>query len=222
MPDSADWEFGEFVKGFTNSVIYLYGLESFCASGNGASFLRNISECRPPYGAARRNACAMLAATARPTRPPMSDALLDREGIEALIPHREPFIFVDRIVELEYGQRAVGIMDDVGTHHEHVLSGHFPGFPVLPGAIIVEAVAEVGGVAALGMPENSGKIAMLTGLDKWKFRHPARPGDELRLEAEVIRYRRGFGRAAGRASIDGKLCASGEISFAIVDRPEGL
>ena len=106
----------------------------------------------------------------------MSDALLDRDGIEALIPHREPFIFVDRIVELEYGQRAVGIMEDVGAHHEHVLRGHFPGFPVLPGAIIVEAVAEVGGVAALGMPENSGKIAMLTGLDKWKFRQPARPG----------------------------------------------
>ena len=94
----------------------------------------------------------MLAATTLSTRPPMSDALLNREGIEALIPHREPFIFVDRIVELEYGQRAVGIMDDVAAHHEHVLSGHFPGFPVLPGAIIVEAVAEVGGVAALGMP----------------------------------------------------------------------
>ena len=164
----------------------------------------------------------MLAVNIFHEKPSMSDSLLSREGIEALIPHREPFIFVDRIVELEYGKRAVGIMDDVGTHHEHVLRGHFPGFPVLPGAIIVEAVAEVGGVAALGMPENAGKIAMLTGLDKWKFRQPARPGDELRLEAEVIRYRRGFGRASGRASIDGQLCASGEISFAIVDRPEGL
>ncbi len=152
----------------------------------------------------------------------MSEPLLDRAGIEALIPHRTPFIFVDRIVELEVGQRAVGIMDDVAAHTEHVLRGHFPGFPVLPGVIIVEALAEVGGVAALGMPENTGKIAMLTGLDRWRFRRPARPGDQLRMEAELLRYRRGFGRAAARATIDGGLCASGEISFAIVERPEGL
>ena len=152
----------------------------------------------------------------------MPDARLDREAIEALIPHRDPFIFVDRIIEVTYGKRAVGILDDVAAHTEHVLRGHFPGYPVLPGAIIVEALAEVGGVAALGMPENTGKLAMLTGLDRWKFRHPARPGDQLRLETNLLRYRQNFGRAAARATIGDALCAEGEISFALVARPPGL
>ena len=152
----------------------------------------------------------------------MNDVPLDRTDIEALLPHRDPFLFIDRIVEVEYGQRAVGIMEDAGAYEDTVLRGHFPGFPVLPGAIIVEALAEVGGIAALGMPENVGKIAMLTGLDRWKFRRPVRPGHTLRLEAELLRYRGNFGRAKARASINGDLCAEGEISFAIIDRPEDL
>jgi len=152
----------------------------------------------------------------------MKDAPLDRADIEALLPHRDPFLFIDRIVEVEYGQRAVGIMEDAGAYEDTVLRGHFPGFPVLPGAIIVEALAEVGGIAALGMTENIGKIAMLTGLDRWKFRRPARPGHTLRLEANLLRYRGNFGRATAHASINGELCAEGEISFAIIDRPAGL
>ncbi|MCY4113431.1 MAG: 3-hydroxyacyl-ACP dehydratase FabZ [Chloroflexi bacterium] len=149
----------------------------------------------------------------------MTEPPLDRAAIEAVIPHREPFLFVDRIVEIEYGRRAVGYIDDVGSLQANVLRGHFPGFPVMPGVIIVEALAQVGGVAALGLPENCDKIAMLTGLDKWKFRTPARPGDQVRLETELLRVRANFGRGRGRATIGDALVAEGEISFAIVDRP---
>ena len=146
---------------------------------------------------------------------------LDIEAIQRLIPHRPPFLFVDRITELEEGRRAVGWLDDVGRH-ELILSGHFPGFPVLPGAILVEALAEVGAVAALGLPAYRGKIAVLAGLDGWKFRRMARPGDQVRLEAELLRLRGTFGKGRLRATIGGEVAAEGELSFGIVDRPEGL
>jgi 3-hydroxyacyl-[acyl-carrier-protein] dehydratase len=152
----------------------------------------------------------------------MTQPVLDRDGIEAVIPHREPFLFIDRIVEIEYGRRAVGYIDDIAALEANVLRGHFPGFPVMPGVIIVEALAQVGGVAALGLPANRDKIAMLTGLDKWKFRTPARPGDQVRLETELLRVRANFGRGHGRATIGEQLVAEGEISFAIVDRPAEL
>ncbi|MBV8087164.1 MAG: 3-hydroxyacyl-ACP dehydratase FabZ [Chloroflexi bacterium] len=146
---------------------------------------------------------------------------LDQAAIEALIPHRPPFLFVDRISDVEYGQRAVGWIDDVGRH-QLILSGHFPGFPVLPGAILVEALAEVGAVAALGLEAYRGKIGVLAGLDGWKFRRMARPGDQVRLEAELLRLRRDFGRGRLTATIGGELVASGELSFGLIDRPAGL
>ena len=149
----------------------------------------------------------------------MNPTELDRVQIEAIIPHRAPFIFVDRIAEVEYGKCAVGVLDDVGAHEEHVLRGHFPGYPVMPGPIIVEALAQVGAVAVLGPAANHGKLAMLTGLDKWKFRTPSRPGDSVRLEARLLRQRGSFGRGTARATIGDRIAAEGEISFVIVERP---
>ncbi|HVA23761.1 MAG TPA: 3-hydroxyacyl-ACP dehydratase FabZ [Chloroflexota bacterium] len=146
---------------------------------------------------------------------------LDRAEIEAVIPHREPFLFVDRISDIDYGKRAVGWIDDVGRH-QLILSGHFPGFPVLPGAILVEALAEVGAVAALGLEGYRGKLAVLAGLDGWKFRRMARPGDRVRLEAELLRLRANFGKGRLSATIDGEVAAAGELTFGIIDRPAGL
>lgn len=146
---------------------------------------------------------------------------LDRGAIQKIIPHRAPFMFVDEIVEIEYGRRAVGIIHDVGAFSE-LLAGHFPGFPVMPGALLVEALAEVGAVAALGLPENRGKIAMLTGLDGWRFRKPALPGHRVQLEITLTARRSSYGRAHGVASSEDGVLAEGDLSFAIVDRPAGL
>ncbi|MBI4213183.1 MAG: 3-hydroxyacyl-ACP dehydratase FabZ [Chloroflexi bacterium] len=146
---------------------------------------------------------------------------LSRREIEAIIPHRAPFIFVDEIVELDLGKRAVGVIHDVAEFSD-VLSGHFPGFPVMPGVLIAEALAEVGAVAALGLPQNRGKIAMLTGLDGWRFRKPVFPGHEVRLEVAVTAQRASYGKARGTATSEGQLLAEGELSFAIVDRPAEL
>lgn len=152
------------------------------------------------------------------------NTILSRQQIQEIIPHREPFLFVDRIIEVEYGKRAVGILDEfVKTQHEFWIRGHFPDFPVIPGAILLEALAEVGAVAALGLPENRGKVAMLTGVDRWRFRHAAIPGKSVRLEVELTRMRQRFGTGHGRAiTTEGVALAEGDLSFAIVDRPTEL
>jgi len=138
-----------------------------------------------------------------------------------ILPHREPFLFVDRIVEVEYGKRAVGVIDDV-SRYEPQFQGHFPGYIVMPGAIILEALAEVGAVAALGLPENKGKIAMLAGIEHWRFRYPARPGKPIFLEATLERVRGRYGRGHVRAMSEDKIVAEGELSFVILDKPSEM
>jgi 3-hydroxyacyl-[acyl-carrier-protein] dehydratase len=138
--------------------------------------------------------------------------------IQGIIPHRFPFLFVDRIVELEPGQRAVGVKAvSVG---EPFFAGHFPGYPVMPGVLIAEALAQVGAVAVMGSSELAGRIPFLVGLDGFRFKRQVVPGDVLRLEVTLGHLRPRAGRGHGVASVDGALAAEGDITFVIASSRE--
>ena len=138
---------------------------------------------------------------------------LDIKGIQEIIPHRYPFLLVDRIVEWEAGKRAVGIKNV--TVNEPFFQGHFPEYPVMPGVLIVEALAQVGAVAVLGMEENRGKLAFFAGIDKFRFRGQVRPGDVLRLEVEFLRLKGSVGKGKGVARVGDRVVAEGELMFAV-------
>ncbi|HZQ34405.1 MAG TPA: 3-hydroxyacyl-ACP dehydratase FabZ [Dehalococcoidia bacterium] len=137
----------------------------------------------------------------------------DAARIMDAIPHRFPFLLVDRIVELEEGKRAVGIKNV--TINEWFFQGHFPGLPVMPGVLIVEALAQVGAVALLSQAQYRGKIVYFAGIDGVRFRRPVVPGDTLRLEVELTRQRGPIGKGAARATVDGALACDGELTFAV-------
>lgn len=139
--------------------------------------------------------------------------MLSSDEIEAIIPHRYPFLLVDRIVELEEGVRAVGIK--AVSANEPQFQGHFPGFKVMPGVLIVEALAQVGAVVLLKIPENHGKVAFLAGLDGFRFRKQVFPGDTLRLEVQLTRMRGPLGKGSARATVADDVVAEGELMFAI-------
>ena len=138
---------------------------------------------------------------------------MDAVAVRKILPHRYPFLLIDRILELEPGRsiRAVKCL----SQNEAFLQGHFPEQPVMPGVLQVEALAQAGAVALLMLPENEGKIVYLTGVDGFKFRRPVAPGDVLELKVEMLRLRKGYGKARGVASVDGETAAEGEISFAV-------
>jgi 3-hydroxyacyl-[acyl-carrier-protein] dehydratase len=142
--------------------------------------------------------------------------MLTTKEIMAIIPHRYPFLLIDRILELEPGQRAVG--EKLVTIGEPFFQGHFPDFPIMPGVLIVEALAQTGCVAALSMPEYRDKIAFFAGIDKLRFKRMVQPGDTLRLEVTLDKIRRGIGRGTGTATVDGQLACAGELLFAMGDR----
>lgn len=145
---------------------------------------------------------------------------LDAVAIQAIIPHRHPFLLVDRIIELEAGKRAVGLKNV--SMGEPFFQGHFPTYPVMPGVLIVEAMAQVGAVAMLQHPDGAGKLALFAGIDNVRFKRQVKPGDVLRLEVEIGQIRRGIGIGAGTETVDGELACKGDIMFALVPAPEGL
>ncbi|RDY25128.1 3-hydroxyacyl-[acyl-carrier-protein] dehydratase FabZ [Romboutsia weinsteinii] len=142
--------------------------------------------------------------------------MLNIEQIKEIIPHRYPFLLVDKIVELESGKRAVGIKNV--TANEPFFQGHFPEYALMPGVLIVEAMAQVGAVAMMSMDENKGKLGVFAGIDKVRFKKEARPGDTLRMEVEMISIRRNIGKATAKAYIEDALVCSGELMFALVEK----
>jgi 3-hydroxyacyl-[acyl-carrier-protein] dehydratase len=146
--------------------------------------------------------------------------MLDAVEIQRIIPHRYPFLFVDRIIELEPGQRAVGIKNV--TMGDHFFQGHFPDYPVMPGVLIVEAIAQVGAVLMLSNEEYKDKIAFFAGIDNVRFKRQVKPGDTLRMEVEIGQIRRSIGTGTGQATVNGEVACRGEFMFALAPAPAKL
>jgi 3-hydroxyacyl-[acyl-carrier-protein] dehydratase len=151
-------------------------------------------------------------------------SVLDAKDILKILPHRYPFLMLDRIVRIEYpregmtqiepGLKAVGVKNV--TFNEPYFQGHFPGSPIMPGVMIVEALAQCACAAGLILEDNRGKLGLFTGIEEMKFRRQVLPGDILLLETEFTAFRRGMGKARVRATVDGVVAAEGSIRFAIV------
>ena len=139
---------------------------------------------------------------------------LDIEAIKEILPHRYPFLLVDRILELEPGKRAVGLKNI--TVNEPFFQGHFPQRSIMPGVLIIEVMAQVGGVMILSVAEHKGKLAYLGTVDNAKFRRPVVPGDTLKVEVELLRLRGNMGKIRCTARVGSEEAAEAEIMFALV------
>jgi beta-hydroxyacyl-ACP dehydratase FabZ len=141
---------------------------------------------------------------------------LDIDAIREILPHRYPFLLVDRIEELE-AERVVGIKNV--TVNEPFFAGHFPDYPVMPGVLIIEAMAQVAGVLVLsGIPDRKNKLVLMAGVDGAKFRKPVRPGDQLRMEMKILRSRASMAKVSGTATVGGAIVAEAEMLCVLADR----
>ena len=141
--------------------------------------------------------------------------MLQAREIMDILPHRYPFLLVDRIVELEPGVRAVGVKNV--TANEPQFQGHWPGNPVMPGVLILEAMAQVGGIVLLSLVEDTDLLALFGGVDRLRFRRQVVPGDQIRFEVELIRRKGPIGKVNAVATVDGEVAAEGELMFALSD-----
>ena len=141
----------------------------------------------------------------------------DIQEILGFLPHRYPFLLIDRVVEFEPTKRLVAIKNV--TINEPFFQGHFPGYPIMPGVLVVEAMAQAGGMIMMAeLPDRDRKLVVFTGIERAKFRRPVTPGDQLRIEVEVLSMRTRAGRIQGRAMVDGKLACEATLTCQVVPR----
>jgi len=146
---------------------------------------------------------------------------MEIQQIQEILPHRYPFLLIDRILEIQPGKRVVGVKNV--TINESFFQGHFPGHPIMPGVLVIEAMAQVGGVLLMRTVDASAekKLFYFTGIDRAKFRRPVIPGDQVRFEVEILQLRRRNCRMLGRAYVGDKLAAEAELSCVVIDRESG-
>src|SRR5437763_10665825 len=155
--------------------------------------------------------------TMEPEQPASDKKTLDITEIQAILPHRYPFLLIDRVIEIVRKKRIVAIKNV--TANEPHFAGHFPGYPIMPGVLIVEAIAQAGGALLLTeIPDREHKLMVFTGIERAKFRKPVVPGDQVRFEVEVIVWRSNAVKLQGMAYVDGKLACEAVISCALVNR----
>ncbi len=148
----------------------------------------------------------------------MTEESLDIQKILSILPHRYPFLLVDRLTELVPGEKASGLKNV--TINEPFFQGHFPGIPVMPGVLIIEALAQVGAAVILSVDDNKGKLAVFSGIKNFRFKQVVKPGDQLQLQVVMTGMRRNIGKGDAQAWIGNKKVASGELWFALVDRDQ--